>query len=117
MLDGRILGKPADATDAIAMLTALSGRRHQVISAVVVSDGRRTESALTITDIVFASLSAADIRAYVDSGEHADKAGAYGIQGRAARFVQSVQGSYTGVVGLPMAETCALLAAFNIHAQ
>lgn len=115
VLDGRILGKPADAADAAAMLAALSGRRHQVISAVVVADGARTESALTITDIIFASLSAADIAAYIASGEYADKAGAYGIQGKAARFVQSVAGSYTGVVGLPMAETCDLLARFGIR--
>jgi len=121
VLDGRILGKPADAADAATMLAALSGRRHEVISAVVLTDGPRTEVALTITEIVFATLTPQDIARYVQSGEPMGKAGAYGIQALAARFVREVRGSYTGVVGLPMAETCDLLARFGIqpvgHAQ
>lgn len=114
VLDGRILGKPADAADAIAMLAALSGRTHQVISAVVVLQGERCEQVLTCTEIDFIRLGAAQIAAYVASGEPMGKAGAYGIQGGAAGFVRAVRGSYTGVVGLPMAEACELLAAFGI---
>lgn len=114
VLDGRILGKPVDAADARAMLTALSGRSHQVISAVVVLHGSRAESVVTVTEIDFAVLSKRDIASYVASGEPMGKAGAYGIQGLAARFVRAVRGSYTGVVGLPMSETCELLARFGI---
>ncbi|MES2883944.1 MAG: Maf family protein [Pseudomonadota bacterium] len=114
VLDGRILGKPGDAADAHAMLTALSGRSHQVISAVVLLHGSRCESVTTVTEIDFAPLSESDIAAYVASGEPMGKAGAYAIQGLAARFVRAVRGSYTGVVGLPMAETCDLLLRFGI---
>lgn len=114
VVDGRILGQPADAREAGAMLAALSGRTHEVLSAVVLSDGARSESALTRTEIDFVTLGAADLAAYVDSGEWQGKAGAYGIQGAAARFVRALRGSYTGVVGLPMAETAALLTRFGI---
>lgn len=114
VLDGRILGKPVDAADAAGMLAALSGRSHQVISAVVLLDHTRCASAVTVTEIDFVTLSPADISAYVASGEPLGKAGAYAIQSLAARFVRAVRGSYTGVVGLPMAETCALLAQFGI---
>lgn len=115
VLDGRILGKPGDAAEACDMLAALSGRSHQVVSAVVLVHAGRIATALTITDIDFVMLTATEIAAYVASGEPFGKAGAYGIQGRAARFVRAVRGSYTGVVGLPLAETCALLARFDIH--
>lgn len=114
VLDGRILGKPVDAADAALMLAALSCYTHQVISAVVLVQGARCESVLTITEIDFVKLSDHDIASYVASGEPMGKAGAYGIQGGAARFVKSVRGSYTGVVGLPLAETCELLAAFGL---
>lgn len=117
VLDGRILGKPVDAADARAMLTALSGRSHQVISAVVLLHGGRCESAVTVTEIDFVTLSESDIASYVASGEPMDKAGAYAVQGLAARFVRAVRGSYTGVVGLPMSETCDLLARLGIHPQ
>lgn len=116
VLAGRILGKPADAAEAAAMLGALSGVAHEVVSAVALVQGERIASVVTVSTITFVRLSAADIAGYVASGEPMGKAGAYGIQGRAARFVRSVQGSYTGVVGLPMAETCELLATFGIHA-
>ena len=99
------------------MLAALSGRTHEVISAVALVQGARSASVLTCTEIDFIQLSAHDIAAYVASGEPMGKAGAYGIQGAAARFVRNVRGRYTGVVGLPMAETCELLAAFGIHPQ
>lgn len=114
VLEGRILGKPVDAEDAAAMLAVLSARTHQVISAVVVLQGERCEQVLTCTEIDFMRLSAEQIAAYVASGEPMGKAGAYGIQGGAAGFVRAVRGSYTGVVGLPMAETLELLAAFGI---
>lgn len=117
VLDGCILGKPADAADATRMLRTLSGRTHQVISAVVVLQGARSASVLSCTEIDFATLSPQDIATYVATGEPMGKAGAYAIQGAAARFVRNVRGSYTGVVGLPMAETCALLAQFGIHPQ
>lgn len=115
VLDGRILGKPADAADAERMLAALSGRTHQVISAVVLVQGARSGSVITATEIDFAVLTANEIQRYVAGGEPMGKAGAYGIQGGAARFVKSVRGSYTGVVGLPLAETCDLLATFGIR--
>ncbi len=115
VLDGRILGKPADAADAAAMLAALSGRSHQVISAVALVHGARSESVLTVTEIDFVRLVPEEIARYVASGEPMGKAGAYAIQGLAARFVRSLRGSYTGVVGLPLAETCDLLAAFGIR--
>lgn len=114
VLDGRILGKPCDADDALAMLMSLSGRTHLVISAVVLLSTARRETALTVTEIDFTPFTEAEARAYVRTGEPDGKAGAYGIQGAAARFVRAVRGSYTGVVGLPMAETCDLLECFGI---
>ena len=117
VLQGRILGKPADAADAAAMLGALSGQSHQVISAVALLHAGQCHQAITTTEIVFAELSRELIASYVASGEPMGKAGAYAIQGLAARFVREVRGSYTGVVGLPLAETCDLLARFGIHPQ
>jgi len=115
VLKGRILGKPADDAEAAAMLGALSGATHEVVSAVALVQGAHAASIVTVTTIEFVCLSAADIAEYVASGEPMGKAGAYGIQGRAARFVRNVKGSYTGVVGLPMAETCELLATFGLR--
>ena len=114
VVDGRILGQPADAREAGHMLASLSGRTHEVLSAVVFSDGIRSESLLTRTEIDFVTLGEADLAAYLASGEWQGKAGAYGIQGAAARFVRALRGSYTGVVGLPMAETAELLTRFSI---
>jgi len=116
VLAGRILGKPTDAEDAARMLAALSGTTHEVISALVLRRGGAETSALTVTAIDFVALSAEEIARYIAGGECMGKAGAYAIQGQAARFVRAVRGSYTGVVGLPMAETCALLAAAGIYA-
>ena len=113
-LEGDILGKPADAAEATAMLTRLSGSTHRVLTAVAVSDGRRLEHALSISTVRFAPLTARDIERYVLSGEPMDKAGAYGIQGRAGAFVQHVKGSYTGIVGLPLNETWQLLRDFGL---
>jgi septum formation protein len=115
VLDGAILGKPHGEADALRMLAALSGRAHQVFSAVAVARGDRLESTLSVTEVRFGEISAARARAYWSSGEPAGKAGAYAIQGRGARFVREIHGSYSGVVGLPLYETCALLEAFGIE--
>jgi septum formation protein len=108
-VDGEILGKPRDRDDALAMLARLSGRSHEVCSAVAVIAGAQVETALSLTRVRFGAISPAQAAAYWDSGEPADKAGAYAIQGYAARWVQSIEGSYSGVVGLPLYETCELL--------
>ena len=109
VLGGRILGKPSDQAEARAMLAGLSGREHRVLSAVTVitADGESAEVSDTL--VRFATLSAADIDRYVASGEPMDKAGSYAVQGFAAVFVEQISGSYSGVVGLPLAETGRLL--------
>lgn len=111
--DGEIFGKPRDAADARRMLSALSGRSHRVITAVAVRDAERLELATSVTDVWFRPLDDADIARYLDSGDAFDKAGAYGIQGRASVFVERIDGSFTGVVGLPLFETAQLLARFG----
>lgn len=117
VLDGRILGKPRDAEDAYHTLMALSGREHEVISAVACVQGTRIETVLSRSVVRFARLRDERVRAYCASGEPLGKAGSYAIQGLAAAFVQSVQGSYTGIVGLPLAETLALLDGFGVQPQ
>ena len=112
-LDGRILGKPADRVEAAGMLGALSGRRHDVLTAVAVIFEETTELALSASEVEFRTLSAGEIRDYVASGESDDKAGAYAIQGGAARFVRDMRGSYSGVVGLPLYETAQVLEKFG----
>nr|WP_206370594.1 Maf family protein [Solimonas marina] len=114
VLDGRILGKPAGRDDALAMLAALSDREHEVYSSVALVSGAREAVTLSITRVVFGPISPAQATAYWASGEPADKAGAYGIQGLGAQFVREIHGSYSGVVGLPLYETCALLKQFAI---
>ena len=108
-----ILGKPGDAADppreAARMLRLLSGRMHRVLTAVAVVDGGRERVALSDSRVTFKSLSRAEIAAYVATGEPFDKAGAYAIQGGAAAFVRRLSGSYSGVMGLPLFETAALL--------
>ncbi|MBV8046007.1 MAG: septum formation inhibitor Maf [Paludibacterium sp.] len=111
--DGEIFGKPADAADARRMLLAFSGRTHQVITAVAVRRGDQVALTTSVTDVTFRALGEDDIQRYLDSGEAADKAGAYGIQGLAAVFVEHIAGSFTGVVGLPLFETAALLSQFG----
>ena len=108
-LGGRILGKPADDGEAAKMLAALSGRRHEVLTALAVKSGARLESAVSVSEVRFKTLSSAEIARYVATGECEDKAGAYGIQGHAARFVAELRGSFSGVVGLPLYETAQLL--------
>ena len=108
-LEGKIFGKPADREDAAAMLAALSGRSHEVLTAVALKSDDWMESALSRSEVRFKALTAAEIAAYVETGECDDKAGAYAIQGRAARFVVDLHGSYSGVMGLPLYETGNLL--------
>ncbi len=109
VLDDRILGKPADREEAVSMLRLLSGRQHRVLSAVAIAFDGRVEVRLSETAVTFVSLSEERIRRYVFTSEPHDKAGAYGIQGHAGAFVQRIDGSYSGVVGLPLAETVELL--------
>jgi len=112
-----ILGKPADAAEACAMLQRLSGRTHRVLSAVVVVDGSRREEAVSTSRVRFRRMTAAEIQAYVACGEPFGKAGAYAIQGRAAAFVERIAGSHSGIVGLPLFETMELLRRFGIEAR
>ncbi|WP_225782930.1 nucleoside triphosphate pyrophosphatase [Xenophilus sp. Marseille-Q4582] len=108
-LDGRILGKPADAAEARAMLTQLSGRAHRVLTAVAVQAGRRRFAALSVSQVRFAELTRRQIADYVAGGEPMGKAGAYAIQGRAGAFVAHIAGSHSGIMGLPAFETAQLL--------
>jgi septum formation protein len=111
--DGTIIGKPFDAEDAERILRQLSGATHRVLTAVAVSFAGRVEAALSISEVRFRPLDATEIRRYVASGEPLDKAGAYGIQGRAGMFVEHLAGSYSGVMGLPLFETANLLKPFD----
>lgn len=107
---GRILGKPADAEDAARILGMLSGRSHRVLSSVVVVNARgKIRQRTQVSRVRFRRLTDEDIEAYIASGEPFGKAGAYGIQGRAAAFVKKLEGSYSGVMGLPLFETAELL--------
>ncbi len=117
VLDDDVFGKPDDRAHAIAMLRRLSGCTHRAISAVWCMNGGREEHALSITEVTFAALTDADIAAYVDTGESTGRAGAYAVQGRAAAFVSRLSGSYSGVMGLPLFETVALLRRFGITAS
>jgi septum formation protein len=108
-LAGRIFGKPIDRREAAAMLAALSGQTHEVLTAVALKWGEDLHCALSRSEVRFKDLSEAEIRDYVGTGEADDKAGAYAIQGRAARFVVELRGSYSGVMGLPLYETAQLL--------
>jgi septum formation protein len=113
VLDGQILGKPRDQADAEYMLACLSGRTHRVMSAVAVTDGERLASRLSVTAVTFRELRSGESTTYWQSGEPRDKAGAYAIQGRGGLFVRELQGSYSGVVGLPLFETAELLEMFG----
>jgi septum formation protein len=108
-LGRRILGKPADAAEAATTLALLSGRTHRVLTAVQVHDGRRASRALNVSHVRFAKLPAATIDAYVASGEAFGKAGAYAIQGALAGWIARIDGSHSGIMGLPLFETAALL--------
>jgi septum formation protein len=116
-VDDAIIGKPADDADAAAILRRLSGRTHRVLTAVAIAvgqdKGERLEQRLSVSEVRFRTLTADEIQRYVASGEPHDKAGAYGIQGRAAMFVEEIRGSHSGIVGLPLCETSLLLREFG----
>ena len=116
-LDDEVIGKPKNSADAIAILQRLSGRSHRVLTSVVAALPHNIEpqikSCLSVSDVTFRALTEDEILRYVQTGEPLDKAGAYGIQGRAATFVESIRGSYTGIVGLPLCETVLMLREFG----
>ena len=114
VLDDEVFGKPAGEADAARMLRRLSGRTHRVISVVWAVSAGREEHAVCVSTVEFDALSGATIAAYVATGEPAGKAGAYAIQGRAAAFVRRLEGSYSGVMGLPLHETARLLGHFGL---
>ncbi|HDR8955733.1 Maf family protein [Burkholderia vietnamiensis] len=115
-IDGAILGKPADADDALAMLTRLAGREHEVLTAVAVigADGALLPPALSRSSVRFTAAPRDAFERYVETGEPFGKAGAYAIQGRAAEFVERIAGSHSGIMGLPLFETAALLRAARV---
>ena len=108
-LGERILGKPASRDDAAQMLAALAGRTHEVLTAAALKHGDWLEAVVSRSEVKLKALSEQEIQQYVATGECDDKAGAYAIQGRAARFIADMRGSYSGVMGLPLYETCQLL--------
>ena len=108
-----ILGKPEDAKDAERMLSALAGQTHRVLTAVSMGTLRKREQTLCVSRVTFSSMSPRQIQAYVASGEPLGRAGAYAVQGRAAAFISHMSGSYSGIMGLPMFETAALLRFFG----
>jgi len=110
VLDGEVFGKPRDAGDAARMLRRLSGRTHQVLTAVAVRFRDATEVDLCASKVTLRRLAGAEIERYAATGEPLDKAGAYAVQGRAAAFIARIEGSYSGIVGLPLCETATLLA-------
>ncbi|EMY7658176.1 septum formation inhibitor Maf [Serratia marcescens] len=112
VLNGRVLEKPRDEAHAAEMLAALSGKQHQVMTAVAIAERHDVRCQLVVTDVTFRSLSQQDIRDYIATGEPMDKAGAYGIQGKGGCFVRTITGSYHAVVGLPLVETHELLSNF-----
>lgn len=114
ILNGQVLGKPADRDDAIRILQALSGQTHQVHTAVALWSGERLLESVSITEVQMRPQQADEIARYCDSGEPYGKAGAYGIQGLAGTFIARIDGSYTGVMGLPLFETANLLRAAGI---
>ena len=114
VLDGVVFGKPVDHADALAMLGRLSGRVHQVLTAVALASERSVEVRVSATSVRLRDLTLAEREAYWQSGEPRDKAGGYAIQGYGAVFIESLSGSYSGVVGLPLAETAELLRAAGI---
>ncbi len=114
VLDDRILGKPIDADDAIAMLTALGGRKHRVLTGVALKTHSGTTAVLSETEVQFREIGRDEAKRYWQSGEPRDKAGAYGIQGLGGIFVESISGSYSGVMGLPVFETVDLLASAGV---
>ncbi|MBM0108394.1 septum formation inhibitor Maf [Steroidobacter sp. S1-65] len=117
VVDGSILGKPADEQDCVRMLQLLSGRTHQVHTAVAMRSAAGSDVRLSVSDVTFRELTLAEMRAYWRSGEPADKAGGYAVQGRGAVFIRHIAGSYSGIMGLPLFETAELLAAHQIISE
>jgi septum formation protein len=113
--DGHIIGKPVDREDAVKILKVLSGRQHEVVTAVAVATPDRVQHAVSTSKVWFRALKEDEIKRYVATGEPLDKAGAYAIQGRAALFATRIEGSYSGIMGLPLAETAELLRKFSIE--
>lgn len=109
VLDGMILGKPADRQDAESMLHRLSGRTHEVLTAIALRTAAGLQSRISRSEVTFRTLAAGEVQAYWNTGEARDKAGAYAIQGRAAIFIADLRGSFSGVMGLPLFETAELL--------
>ncbi len=107
--DGEILGKPRDRAHGLDMLRRLAGRTHEVLSGLCVLHEGREQTALSVSRVTFRALTEAEIAAYWDTGEPADKTGAYAIQGRAAAFIERLEGSYSGVMGLPLYELAGIL--------
>ena len=114
VFDGEIIGKPDDAEHAARMLRTLSGREHQVLTAVAIALREQIETQISVSSVWFREIPEAEIRRYCASGEPLDKAGAYAIQGRAGAFVTRIAGSYSGIMGLPLAETVELLQKFSV---
>jgi septum formation protein len=114
VFDGQIVGKPDDTEHAARILRTLSGREHQVLTTVVVALREQVETQISVSSVWFRELTESDIRRYCATGESLDKAGAYAIQGRAGAFVTRIAGSYSGIMGLPLAETTELLQKFDI---
>jgi septum formation protein len=115
VLDGRILGKPADEAECVDMLSALAGRRHDVLTAVALWHDGRVRESLGTSQVTFRAIDAAECRRYWATGEPAGKAGAYAIQGLGAVFVRGLEGSFSNVMGLPLFETAALLDAAGVQ--
>jgi septum formation protein len=115
VLNDRIMGKPANRDEAMEMLLALSGKRHEVLTAVAVANAGRIEQKLSASIVQFGKLTDHAVRRYTMTGEPLDKAGAYAIQGHAAAFIEKIEGSYSGVMGLPLYETAELLTGFGIE--
>jgi septum formation protein len=116
VLDDEILGKPRDEQDCVRMLNLLSARTHQVFTAVALRASDGCQSRVNVSDVTLRTLADEEIRRYWRSGEPADKAGAYAVQGRAALFIERIAGSYSGIMGLPLFETGQLLAAIGARA-
>ncbi len=114
VIDDRILGKPRTREEASAMMERLSGRTHRVLSGVALADDGQERQALSVSEVSFRVITPEEARAYWETGEPADKAGGYGIQGLGALFVSELRGSYSGVMGLPLFETAGLLSAMGI---
>jgi septum formation protein len=114
VLDGIVFGKPLDRADALRMLALLSGRTHEVLTAVALASGAGLELRMSVSSVRFRTLGVDEIAAYWETGEPRDKAGAYAVQGLAAVFIESLSGSYSGVMGLPLFETSELLRAAGV---